>query len=180
MFLPVKLILFIELTAFWFFVCRTCCILIFVRKTCCMFICLFAKLVPWFLSPLNRSYSWNLLLPDFCSWSFLLYDFCSWNMLHVDVSLCESYWLFFSPRETDFAHGTCWSLIFVRRTCCMLTFFKLGLCWFFSSLYLCMDFSHRETNCVNWFFFSWNFFSQNLLHVDFSSSLNLYADFFRV
>ena len=116
----------------------------------------------------------------FCSWNLLRADLCSWNFLHND----------FSPRETDFACGTCSLLIFwllepvaccflfvdfssrwffvVIETCCILIFLLVKLVIFFSpwnwvcSLNLfCADF-------CQWNWLRADFCSWNLLHIDFS------------
>ena len=70
---------------------------------------------------------------------------CMWS-----IPVRETFILIFSPRETDFSHGTCCVLIFVLESFCMVIFLFVKL--------------------VHWFVSSWNWCcSRNLFPADFYS-----------
>jgi len=113
-FLIVKLNLIMGFFACWFFFRGTCFVMMFPCETFCILVLLFLKLLHWFFSSWNCLSSWNLLR-TYC---------CSWDLLHVDFSLRKTFTLIFSPRETNFIHGTCCVLILVRGNCCVLIFVR--------------------------------------------------------
>ena len=196
-FLLAKLILFMELVT---------CRFVFVGfGTCCLLIFVFVKLVHWYFSSWNWFCSWNLLWANLCSLSLLYVDFSLREtciliflfailILFIELVACwfffgtgcmlffSSSWnlyIYLSPCEPDFVHGTslCWFfvggtfcvLIFLRKTCCMLIylFLKLTHCFCFSWNWFC------SWNWLLAYFCSWNlsyadFCSWNLLCVDFS------------
>ena len=122
------------------FIQGTCCVLIFVlenscvlsivRETCCVVIFILFKLI------LSRNFvACRFFVRETCCMSF----FSSWN-LYIDLS----------NRETDFVHGACCVLIFVRGTFCVPIFVRETWCmliFFFWNW--CIDFSRRETDFVN-------------------------------
>ena len=184
------LVLFVKLSACWFFsfcpretyfVQGTCCVLIFlfVELIACRF--LLVKLVAFWFSSSRKLYI------VFSSWNW----FGSWNFLRFDFSFPEliASWFFFSPETSYifiFFNRETYTLIFillqlilfmelsayrflVPGTHSLLFFFvKLLAYWFFLVVKL-----------IHWFFSTWNWFywwnlllsnfcSWNLLHVDFS------------
>ena len=128
------------------FVCRFCCLLIFVREACIL-VFVFVKLINWSFSSWNLFYSWILLRVDFYSWNLLRADFCSWNLF--DFSFRFNLYIDSSPRETGFQELVlCWFLL-VKLVVRWFLFVKLFTRWFLSSWNFYIDFSHRETYFVH-------------------------------
>ena len=147
-FLLVKLILFLEFVACWFF---------FLELAVSWFS--FVKHVArWFFS----LWSWHIGFPpletDFLHGPhcmpivFTLRTCCVLNFVRETCcTLVCSLWnlyIDFYPRKTDFIYGTYSMLIFVVETCCMII-----------SLFV---------KLVHWFFYSWKFV-HGLQHPDFCS-----------
>ena len=138
----------------------TCCVLISIRGISGMLSLLFEKLVNWFFSSLDWFCSWNLLHVDFlfvelvAHW-FVFVKLVTCLFLFLKLGACWFFfsgklYIYFSPRKTDFANGTCYVLIFVCDTSCVLIFLFVKLVNWFSprDTYFVI----RITAC--WFLFS--------------------------
>jgi len=142
-------------------------VLIIDLETCCVLIFFFVKLLVKLILSREIIAWWLFVRRTSCALIF-----CSWNLLHVNFFYFSlDFYIDFSHRETDFVHGNCCMLIFVRGTFFVPIFVREAYCML---IFLFLKLMY-------WFLSSWNgFCSWNLLHANFVLQFYLILIFFIV